>query len=299
MLVQGNIQRASAHVEALCLAVLLATAVACAGAGCSSPGARAADSGRDAPPIDTANGAEAADAGDAMTAADTSAAADTHADFSDSAPTAGDTSADSSDSAATPADAHAETSDSAATAGDTPAESGDSAASAGDILADSSDSAATATDGGLLSCSSTGPVEPVVPVATYARWTSYCGGFEAPCKTPGLLQHLLTCDATLFTFHGGYGTQTVRVAERRAATCVLHFWEDFEGCATYKVCEVPLPLSPWSGLTAPFTLFQGAILSGISQYCTTVESCSVASSFCSLPACGASPSVPPVCTNTI
>jgi hypothetical protein len=140
-------------------------------------------------------------------------------------------------------------------------------------------------------CASGQPVTPVSTAATYSQWTGYCPGSTAPsvCDNPVLIQRLLACDAVAVRQNfSQVGTDILQVAERRANSCVLKFWESVEAGTNYWTCELPLPLAAWPGLsrTAGTGLFipNNELLKGIESQCTHVGYCCTAAGFCT-PGC--------------
>ncbi|MES1205582.1 MAG: hypothetical protein ABUS79_06555 [Pseudomonadota bacterium] len=137
-----------------------------------------------------------------------------------------------------------------------------------------------AADGGAPLCQSTAPVAPVATIGAYAQWRPFaCSGVgnnaARPCALPALFDGLLSCDAVSFERMDGLGIELMRVAERRATTCVFDYWSRGDGAGRRLVCELPLPLRPWVGLAGTRSIFSVAgLVDGIQPSCTTVATCS-------------------------
>ena len=115
---------------------------------------------------------------------------------------------------------------------------------------------------------------------TYTSWsTTACLG-EKPelCAepTPAILESLLRCEAVQGGWYWDFGESAFRVHGRKDDTCRIEWLIDVEGGARVLMCDIPLQLRPWPGLSqvAGGEVFDDPLL-GIEEHCTETRRCSL------------------------
>jgi hypothetical protein len=147
---------------------------------------------------------------------------------------------------------------------------------------DNDPSAITTTD--EVSCDTTSPPIRATPQVdtTYTSWdTTRClQSKTALCAEPApeLLGGLLRCEPVQGGWFWAFGESSFRVHGRFDDTCRVEWLLDVEGGAKALMCDIPLQLTPWAGLSQASggEVFDNPLL-GIAEHCTEVTQCSLLS----------------------
>ncbi|MFT3775341.1 MAG: hypothetical protein QM820_59085 [Minicystis sp.] len=125
---------------------------------------------------------------------------------------------------------------------------------------------------------------PVTPSDTadvvYDQWTTYrCLGDKARlCQEPPphTLEKLLRCEAVEGGWYWGQGSASLRVVGRDQGACVIDIVSEVEGGASVHHCNLPLPMTPWKGLS---TIATGGEtenpIAGVEAHCSLTVKCSL------------------------
>lgn len=145
---------------------------------------------------------------------------------------------------------------------------------------DNDPSAATETD--EVSCDTSSlPIRTTPRVdTTYTTWDSTrCFQSKAALcadPAPDLLGGLLRCENVQGGWFWSFGESSFRVHGRFDDTCRVEWLLDVEGGAKVVMCDIPLQLTPWAGLTQASggEVFDDPLL-GLAEHCTEVTWCSL------------------------
>lgn len=249
------------------------------------------EAGRDSSDGDAATARDATANGDAFDAEDASFALD---DGAADAANARDSAADGDasealDTGPTPDAAKDSGADDSAPARDSASsqDGGLAQDASGDVIGGSCDHLMTGPpqDGGDLTYSWAGAVVPNCLSNPFCQIT--CGG--------DLLSGLLACSPVQGGYFWAQGSAYIRVAGRKAGTCVYEIGIEVEGSVSYTRCTTPMPAQPWKGLY----YVSSASSSAAPDLASGLDNCQVVTT-CSIPddgpnPCSMSTDDPPMC----